>query len=395
MKQYKIRYQEKGRIKSAIVDEESLKKNSYTIISKQTYKPFVMSSFINRKASFKEVISLFYELDIILQADILFADALEIVSQSQAHPQIKEIIDVMKTTLKNGKMLKEELQNYRAVLGDVVLSFLEIAQHNGNLKSIIHSLVLVLKQIQNSRQKLVNAMMYPMILLCALVFLFLFTFYGLLPQFEMLFAQYQGNLPLVTQSLLNIKGFIHAYGLWSIGCVSILLFCLYAYYQRNETFKYKMSYLLLCKIPFVSRALFHLSFQRLFLLLHMLLKDKYTFQNSFQNAQVVITNYHAQKALNEINQQIQSGKSISYAFKKSCLFDDLTLRLITVGEKSHSLDKTIHEIEKIYHVRLDESIKKLTTYIEPVFFIFIASMVVWIMLAIFMPIWNLGETMGI
>lgn len=395
MNQYKIRYQENGVIKSTIIDEESLEKCNYTIISKRKLTSFNLSSLLNKKASFKEVVSLFYELDIILQADILFADALDIVSKSQTHPQIKEIVEVMKTALKNGKSLQEELQRFRPILGIVVLSFLDIAQHNGNLKSMIHSLVLVLKQMQSSQQKLINALMYPIILFSALLFLFLFTFYALLPQFEMLFSQYDGNLPLVTQSLLNIKLFMHEYGLWFMGSVLMLFVLLLGYYKRSRQFQERVSQTLLCQIPFFSKALFHLSLLRLFLVLHILLKDKYPFQTSFENAQIVISNAYAKKVLKEINQQIQSGKSISYAFKKSCLFDDLTLRLITVGEKSHSLDKTIHEIEKIYQQRLDESIKKFTTYIEPVFFIFIASMVVWIMLAIFMPIWNLGETMGI
>jgi general secretion pathway protein F len=130
-------------------------------------------------------------------------------------------------------------------------------------------------------------------------------------------------------------------------------------------------------------------FQSIAILLH----DKYKFQTAFENSLILIRNSYLKEKLSQINQQIQSGKSISFAFRNSNLFDNLTLRLISVGQKSNALLITVHEIEKIYQKRLDDSLKRFTHYIEPLFFIIISTVVIWIMMAIFIPIWNLSDAL--
>lgn len=135
-------------------------------------------------------------------------------------------------------------------------------------------------------------------------------------------------------------------------------------------------------------------FNSFFLCITILLNDKYTFQTAFLNAKVLMRNNYLKAKLKVINQQIQSGKSILFAFENTKLFDDLILRLISVGEQSNSLNITINEVEKIYSKRMEKAFKSFATNIEPIFFILISTFIVWLMLAIFMPIWNLSDAMN-
>ncbi len=395
MKTYKITYQEKGQIKTLVLKSENIHKealplNVLSIIPLHTKK----KKIFQKKVSSSEVLALFNELNIMLQANILLNDAVDILYKSTNHPQLKEVLFSLLQALKNGKELNVALQPYEKIIGTLPLVFLKIAQDNGNLKTIMNSLVLVLKRKEHNKEALIAALRYPLILSLALFFLTLFSFYFVVPKFEHLFLQYESNLPWATQGLLHFKYFIHHYFFYMIISIIGGAFLLLSYYKSSPFFKYKIDKWIILKIPLFSRVIFYANFQLFFLCITILLNDKYTFQTAFLNAKVLMRNNYLKAKLKVINQQIQSGKSILFAFENTKLFDDLILRLISVGEQSNSLNITINEVEKIYSKRMEKAFKSFATNIEPIFFILISTFIVWLMLAIFMPIWNLSEAMN-
>lgn len=395
MRKYKIVYLEKGKRKTTVIMSEDIKNESFpfTIINQKEI-PLQSIKAMKKRVKSSEVLALFNELDIMLQANILLNDAVEILYENTKNSQLKEILLTMLQALKNGKKLDVELKQYEKILGVLPLVFIKIAQENGNLKTVMHSLVLVLQSKQHSKEILIAALRYPFILSVSLLFLTLFTFYFIVPKFEHLFLQYESNLPMATQWLLHAKYYLHHYFLYIlIVSVSIFLFLL-AKYKNSEIFRYKVDHYLVVNIPLLSKVIFNSHFQLFFLSMTILLDDKYKFQTAFLNSHILIHNGYLKAKLHVINQQIQSGKPISFAFENSNLFDDLILRLISVGEQSNSLHITINEVEKIYKKRLENSFKSFATYIEPIFFILISTFIVWLMLAIFMPIWNLSDAMN-
>ena len=86
-----------------------------------------------------------------------------------------------------------------------------------------------------------------------------------------------------------------------------------------------------------------------------------------------------------------NGKSIKISFCESKMFDDIVLNLINTGEVSNSLPLVISEIKMIYKNRFDEKISFLISLIQPVFLIFIMILILWIVIAIFVPIWDMGN----
>lgn len=394
MKTYKIVYQKNRSLKTVIIKSENIEKEILpkNIISKEEVL-VKRRRYIKRLCS-SEVFTLFNELNIMLQANILFSDAVEILYNNSKKAQEKEILFTLLHALKNGKKLDVELALYKKTLGELPLVFLKIAQDNGNLKTIMNSLVTVLKSKELSKEILVSSLRYPFILTLSLLFLTLFSFYFVIPKFEHLFLQYNSNLPLATKWLLIFKEFMHNYFLYLVSFLTVAIFFISLKYKQSRAFAYKIDKFLVSYVPLLSKVILFNHFQLFFLSITILLNDKYKFQTAFNNSCVLVNNCYVKQKLRGINQQIQSGKTILFAFEKAKLFDDLVLRLISVGEISNSLNITINEVEKIYKKRVDDSFKSFAAYIEPIFFLLISTFIVWLMLAIFMPIWNLSDAMN-
>ncbi len=395
MKTYKIIYQESGTLKHTIIESENIQNENlpFNVISVNEIKK-VKNSIFKKRVTNGEVLALFSELNIMLQANVLLNDAVKILYKNTKNEELKEILFTLLSALENGKQLDEQLKSYKNVLGELPLIFLKIAQENGNLKTVMNSLVVILQNRKQIKDTIFNSLRYPIVLSLSLFGLILFSFYFIIPKFEHLFLQYNSNLPLSTQMLLNLKVFIHSYFIYFLCALIIGIVAIKIQYTINKKFRYKIDKFLILHVPLLNRVIFYTNFQLFFLSITILLNDKYKFQTAFVNAQIVIKNLFLSNSLTNINQQIQSGKSISFAFENSKLFDDLVLRLISIGEQSNSLPITINECEKIYKKRVEDSFKKFVIYIEPLFLILISSFIVWLMLAIFMPIWNLNDAMN-
>jgi general secretion pathway protein F len=394
MKTFKIIYQEKGQTKTTILQTNNLSKeklpiNIIAIESIEHNKREKRKKHVTQT----QLLYLFSELNIMIQANILLNDALEILYQNTQHETLKEILHTLIKSLENGKSFSNELQAYEKILDKTTIAMLKIAQDHGNLKEIMHSLVTLLQNRQNHKEKIKESLRYPLILLVSLCALVLFSFYFVVPKFEHLFTQYENNLPFATMLLLKVKAFLHHYGAFFLLIVVLASFGFWYAYYKNKTFTYSIDKFIIIHAKGINHLIMIMHLQIFFKCIAILLQDKYKFQTAFENSLILITNVYLKEKLSQINQQIQSGKSISFAFKSSGLFDNLTLRLISVGQKSNSLLTTVNEIEKIYQKRLDDSLKRFTHYIEPLFFIIISAVVIWIMMAIFIPIWNLSDAL--
>ena len=120
-------------------------------------------------------------------------------------------------------------------------------------------------------------------------------------------------------------------------------------------------------------------------------KSNFEFHKCFKSSKILLENKYLLDKINVIDGLLENGKSIKISFCESKIFDDIVLNLINTGEVSNSLPLVISEIKMIYKNRFDEKISFLISLIQPVFLIFIMILILWIVIAIFVPIWDMGN----
>jgi general secretion pathway protein F len=113
------------------------------------------------------------------------------------------------------------------------------------------------------------------------------------------------------------------------------------------------------------------------------------------NSSILLNNQYLLDKITTLNKRIQNGDTISSAFEETGLFDELILRLISTGEKSNALRLSVSECEKIYKQKLDERIKLFSSLIEPIFIVIIMLLIVWVVLAVLVPLWGIGEVIKV
>jgi general secretion pathway protein F len=129
----------------------------------------------------------------------------------------------------------------------------------------------------------------------------------------------------------------------------------------------------------------------MFLGIYILTKAKYQFQTSIKNGSNTITNSYINKKMQNIILNIQNGMLISNAFKNSKLFDSLTIKLIVTAEYTNDYENILYDITQNYKTNFNKSIEAFTSMIEPSLIIIISLIILWLVSAIMVPMWDINN----
>ena len=392
MKKFKIKYQDKSEIKEFIFEtkdlsNEKLPSNIVEIKEYKNYFNFVL--FRKKRVNDKKLNLLFYELNLMLQANINLSDALDILIKNKKDKNIIAFLEILKYSFSNAKPIEKNLDEFK--INNLVVSFLKISQDNGNIALNIKALSNLLLENYEIKKAFVKAISYPILLIISFILSLVSIFLFVIPKFKMIFTQTSAELPLATKILLKTQYILENYF-----AVIVLVFCLliilFLYlYKYHKKFSYFIDKFLIVNMFLIKDIYLNMQLYKLFLVMDIMLKSNYEFHKAFISSKLLLKNKYLLDKMHLIDNLLQNGKSINDSFFKTQIFDDIVLNLINTGEVSNSLCITIEEIKKIYKNRFNDKMNSLTSLIQPIFLIVIMGLILWIVLAIFMPIWDMGN----
>ena len=393
MRKYRLTFQNSAGIQRKDINTSDISKEELpsNIISIKEIKNLDFENLFDNKKQIKDkhLINVFYELNLMLSSNMTLLDSLNILIKNRKDKTILSFLNTLKNSLTSNSKISKELEIYK--INYLVGSFFDISQDNGNINENIKALYELLKESNEIKKNFIKAITYPIILLISFFFSLISIFYFVIPKFKLIFEQSTTELPLATKVLLQVQYLFENYIVLILSIFPLAYFICYLFYKKDERFRYFIHKLLVKKIFLVKDIYLNMQLYKFFLLLDIMLKSKYEFHKSFISSKVLIKNKYLLDKMSLIDNLLQNGKGISHSFQKADIFNDIALNLINTGELSNSLDITVAEIKKIYKNRFNEKINLLTSIIEPFFLLGIMSLILWIVLAVFVPIWDMGN----
>ncbi|MEA1913963.1 MAG: type II secretion system F family protein [Campylobacterota bacterium] len=393
MKQYKITYLKNAKPSYTTLDQNSIKEFPYSIIKIQEIKSFYHLFELFSTVTQEDITSMFSQMNMMLQADLSMIDTIELLLENESKKKLKDILKTIRDTLKQGKLLEDELEQFSQELGEFSISFLSLGQRDGNLKDSVAVLVQILEEKNRTKKMYMNALNYPMVLGLTFIAALGVIFGYVVPQFEPLFTQYGDNLPYTTKTLLSVKYFFHHYAMVFIATVVFVCISVYVSYKQSLKYKEVLDRFMVVYVPILGKLILLSNVLILFLTLSLLLKQKHTFQSALHSAVKLIQNRYLKSIFEKAHGDIVKGKSIQSAFEKVKYFDNLVQKLLIIGHRSNQFEAVLDKIVKIYQTRYTDTLVKIIKLIEPLFLLIIALLVVWMMLAIFVPMWQMSTVL--
>ncbi len=381
-----------GEIKAASKNDVTLYLHQQRIRPLTIHKKIKIPSWIwrHKKVKNKDIARFTKQLAVLLQAGIALLQAFEILQKSEPGNSLKKLLAVIQKDVESGISLNNALRQHSAFSNlycDMVLAG-EIA---GMLDIVLERLATHLEKTERLKQTLKTALIYPTVVLSVAVLVFTLILTFVIPAFKEIYASFGGELPWLTQILLNLSSFWNTYAISIVTTIICMVWSI-QYMLKNKLSFRKRIHALLLNTPLAGGIIKNACIARWSRTLATLFSAGVPLTEGLIAIQGVTGNLLFTSATQSTYQFLLNGKSLSQALEYSeTLFPPMVVQLCLIGEESGTLDHMLHKIAEHYEREVDTSVTALSTLMEPLLMIILGLLVGLLVLALYLPIFQLGQ----
>lgn len=329
------------------------------------------------------------QLSSLISAGLTLVDALDAVLEQVDKIKLKRILSNVKTKINEGSTFADALKTAPKVFPEFYINMVAAGESSGALDVVLLRLADYIETQVRLRNRVVATLIYPaiMIVLATLVVITLMTF--VIPKVTQLFKDVNQTLPIFTRLLIFISNIMSSY--WYVFIILLIgAYYMFKWYIKTENGRNKYEAFLL-KIPVFGRLIKLVIIARFARTLATLLKSGVPVVKAMDIVKTIVNNSVIGQAIEKAKVAIVEGSSISAPLKSSGVFPPMVTRMIAVGEQSGELENMLEKIASTYEDNVATAVSTLTALLEPVIILIMAGIVLFIILSVLLPIFQMNQ----
>jgi type IV pilus assembly protein PilC len=335
----------------------------------------------------EDLINFCFHLEQLTTAGVPLVEGLTDLRDSVDNPRFREVVSGLIESIQGGQNMSGALANYPNVFSPVFRSLVKAGEDTGRLPDVLRSLVENLKWEDELKAQTKKLVVYPAFVGGVVLAVTIFLMVYLVPQMVSLIRNMGQTLPLHTQVLIAVSGFVSSYW-WALITVPIVaFFALRWLAANNPAIRYRVDALKL-GMPWIGPILKKIILSRFASVFSLMYASGITILDSMKAAEETAGNLVVQEALKSVSQQIADGKTVTQAFQEVALFPPLVVRMLRVGEATGALDTALTNVSYFYNREVREGIARVQVMIEPALTIVMGALLGWVMLSVLGPIYD-------
>ena len=326
-------------------------------------------------------------LGMLLRSGLPVDKALASLTAASTDRGTRKLLEQLGREIREGGSLSKALRKFENLFGRLYISLIQAGEISGNLEASIERLTAYLESQQQLRERIVNAMIYPIILLIVTLISIVLLMVVVMPKFKQLFDDMEAELPLITQAFLSISDFLRDYG--SAICGLLLGVAVTVFLMRgNAAFRALLDRAVL-RLPWIGELARKVQVARYAETLSMMLQCGIPIQRSLGASSQVVANSWIRGELERTAGQIKEGGSFSNAI--GAHFPPLTRQMIRVGEQAGDLEKTLANVSRIIRHDVDRTIQRVIGVFEPMIIVFLGAIVAGVIGSIMVAVLGMND----
>ncbi len=342
----------------------------------------------NTRLPEETVLNFTRQLQALLAAGLPLYKSIQIIHSQAVSQPVKNVLAIVNEQLAEGKELASALELFPKSFSPFYINMIKVGERHGKLDQTLGRIYTYLEINRENKQKIINSLTYPIILIICGIAVLLLMIVFVLPRFIEIFAQSNIALPLPTRILLGTNNFIQNNYPWiltALGGISIFYYFLNKHAEAKYYFdRYKL------QTPVLGHLLLTIATARFCRTLGVLYQGGVQLLECLELSKPTLGNKVLEAEINNTAVSVRNGKGISQPLAESKYFPLMMTQMIAVGEQTGALDKLLLDIASYYELEIDFKIKKLLSLIEPLALIFISILVAFIASAIMLPLFRMA-----
>lgn len=370
---------------------ESIKSNGLVPLMVEEDKDNVFKELYKRVAyriKFKDITSMTRQLSTMMTAGLPLTDALQLLkNQLETNPPMYEILDHCLNQVRGGQPLGKSLMKYENVFGEAYIASISAGEEAGVLEEILAKLATSMENQNEFNGKVKGAMIYPMIVVIGMIAVAFIMMIFVVPKLTSMYTDFGSKMPASTQILMSLSNFaINWWFLFPILIAGGMLFSKVA--EKNPDLKLKVDTYKL-KIPILGELNTKTMLANTLRTMSMLLAAGISLVEALRIVSKVAGNEVYYRSYVRIAERVQKGFSVSNSFEETGVFPLIVEQMVSTGEATGKLDEVLLRASDYFATEAEQSVKALTSAIEPLIMIVLGLGVAFLVIAVIMPIYNL------
>ena len=313
--------------------------------------------------------------------------ALAILADQTDNKEFAQVLVQVRTDVENGSSLSAALGKHPKAFNNLFISMIKAGETGGVLDDVLLNLADQIEKEVELRRQIKSAMTYPVVVVALVSLILGAMLLFVVPQFETIYTDLGGQLPLPTRILLGVSSAFRNY--WYIvallGGIGTFLF---RRYKRTEAGRARVDAAKI-RVP-VFGPLFHkVALARFSSTLAMLLRAGVPILQALDNVKETVNNAVIAEAVEDVKSSVREGESIAKPLTKHKVFPPMVVQMLAVGEETGAVDTMLDKVAEFYNNEVKATVEALTSLIEPLLIAVIGGCVGAAVIALYMPMFNI------
>ncbi|ALZ85960.1 type II secretion system protein F [Pseudomonas oryzihabitans] len=330
------------------------------------------------------------QLATMMSAGVPLLQAFDIIGEGFDNPNMRKMVDDIKQDVAAGNSLANSLRKQPQYFDDLYCNLVDAGEQSGALETLLDRVATYKEKTEALKKKIKKAMTYPAAVIVVAVIVSAILLIKVVPQFQSVFEGFGAQLPAFTLMVIAISEVLQEWWLLVLGGLFVLAFVLRHFYKKSEKFRDAVDRGLL-KIPLVGSILYKSAIARYARTLATTFAAGVPLVDALDSVAGATGNVVFRNAVEKIKGDVSTGMQLNFSMRTTGVFSSMAIQMTAIGEESGSLDEMLSKVATFYEDEVDNMVDNLTTLMEPMIMAVLGVLVGGLIIAMYLPIFQLGS----
>ena len=344
------------------------------------------------KVTDKVLIVFIRQLQTMISSGVPLNQSLEILSRQQRVPSFRKSIEKVQKSIEEGGSFSESLAKFPKTFDSLVISMVRAGEESGKIAEILTKLGSYVEKSAKMKQQIKSAMTYPTVIMFVAVSVICGLLIFVVPALTSQFTASGRELPALTQFVMNISDAIKFNWYYILGALAGIGYGLVTYFSTVKGKRQLDGFLL--RAPIVGDLVRKVVVGRFCSTMASMLGSGVNIMQALTISSQTSGNVEISDFILHVRAKVEQGQLLSVPIKENKLFPMMVTSMIEVGEKSGRLEEMLLKVSDFYEEEVAEAVKNMISMIEPILIVFIGITVGILVVAMYLPILDMGNNIG-
>lgn len=346
-----------------------------------------------KKITEKDLTLFTRQLATMLKSGVPLLQAFDIVGKGHSNPSVSRLLLDIKTDVETGSSLASAFRKFPLYFDNLFCNLVNAGEQAGILDSLLDRLATYKEKTLAIKSKIKSALFYPVSIIAIAFIITAVIMIFVIPAFEKLFSSFGADLPTPTLIIMGISHYFVKFWYLVLGVPIGGIYAFFYYWKRSKKMQDIIDRAIL-KVPVFGGLIRISSIARWARTLSTMFAAGVPLVEAFDSVAGAAGNVVYHDATKQIQREVSTGSSLTVAMQNTGVFPSMVIQMTAIGEEAGSLDGMLSKVADFYEAEVDDAVEALSSLMEPVIMVVLGTLIGGMVVAMYLPIFKMGEAVG-